>query len=109
MTADDTIVVGQFEDPPAGGEYRYGSCTPIEVYYYYGTEVSGWLYICLLDHVHMPEHNYNIIIFNADKLIHNGENDHNLSHYVVTALNYVIITIVIRDHYYKVLIIQLQI
>ena len=32
MIADDTTVVGQFEDPPAGGEYRYASCTPTEVY-----------------------------------------------------------------------------
>ena len=35
MIAGDTTVVGQFEDLPtvAGGEYRFGSCTPTEVYY----------------------------------------------------------------------------
>ena len=31
LVADDTTVVGQFEEPPAGGEYRYGSCTKREV------------------------------------------------------------------------------
>jgi hypothetical protein len=31
LVADDTTVVGQFEEPPAGGEYRYGSCTNVEV------------------------------------------------------------------------------
>ena len=31
LVADDTTVVGQFEEPPAGGDYRYGSCTKREV------------------------------------------------------------------------------
>jgi hypothetical protein len=31
LVADDTTVVGQFEEPPAGGEYRYGSCANTEV------------------------------------------------------------------------------
>ena len=26
LVADDTTVVGQFEEPPAGGDYRYGTC-----------------------------------------------------------------------------------
>ena len=32
LAADDMTVVGQFEEPPAGAEYRYGSCANIEVY-----------------------------------------------------------------------------
>ena len=31
LVADDITVVGQFEEPPAGGEYRYGSCANREV------------------------------------------------------------------------------
>jgi hypothetical protein len=31
LVADDTTVAGQFEEPPAGGEYRYGSCSNREV------------------------------------------------------------------------------
>ena len=31
LVADDMTVVGQFEEPPAGGEYRYGSCANREV------------------------------------------------------------------------------
>ena len=31
LVADDTTVVGQFEEPPPGGEYRYGSCANREV------------------------------------------------------------------------------
>ena len=31
LVADDMTVVGQFEEPPAGGEYRHGSCANREV------------------------------------------------------------------------------
>ena len=31
LVADNTTVVGQFEEPPAGGDYRYGSCANREV------------------------------------------------------------------------------
>ena len=31
LVADDTTVVGQFEEPPVGAEYRYGFCANIEV------------------------------------------------------------------------------
>ena len=31
LVADDATVVGQFEEPPAGGVYRYGSCANREV------------------------------------------------------------------------------
>ena len=31
LVADDTTVVGQFEEPPAGGEYQYASCANREV------------------------------------------------------------------------------
>ena len=32
LVADDTTVVGRFEEPPVGGEYRYGSCANTEVW-----------------------------------------------------------------------------
>ena len=32
LAVDDTTVVGQFEEPPAGGDYRYGSCANTEVF-----------------------------------------------------------------------------
>ena len=31
LVADDTTVVGRFEEPPLGAEYRYGSCPSTEV------------------------------------------------------------------------------
>ena len=31
LVADDTTVVGRFEEPPVGAEYRYGLCANIEV------------------------------------------------------------------------------
>ena len=31
LVADDTTVIGQFEEPPVGGEYRHGSRANIEV------------------------------------------------------------------------------
>ena len=31
LVTDDSTVVGQFEEPPVGGEYRYGSCANTEV------------------------------------------------------------------------------
>ena len=31
LVADDTTVVGQFEETPLGAEYRHGSCVNIEV------------------------------------------------------------------------------
>ena len=31
LVADDSTVVGRFEEPPPGSEYRYGSCANTEV------------------------------------------------------------------------------
>ena len=31
LVADDTTVVGQFEEPPVGAEYQYGFCANTEV------------------------------------------------------------------------------
>ena len=31
LVADDSTVVGQFPEPPAGGDYRYSFCTNREV------------------------------------------------------------------------------
>ena len=41
LVADDSTVVGQFEEPPVGGEYRYGFCTNREV----GLRKDIYLYI----------------------------------------------------------------
>ena len=32
LAVDDMTVVGQFEEPPAGGDYQYGSCANREVF-----------------------------------------------------------------------------
>ena len=31
LVADDSTVVGQFEEPPVGGEYQHGPCANVEV------------------------------------------------------------------------------
>ena len=31
LVADDSTVVGRFEEPPMGGEYHYGPCANVEV------------------------------------------------------------------------------
>ena len=41
LAVDDTTVVGQFEEPPVGGDYRYGSCTNREVFMYIRSNIRS--------------------------------------------------------------------
>ena len=68
LVADDSTVVGQFEAPPVGGVYRYGSCA--------NTEVEKNIIIKILFTLRLPYSCY-VLIYRLSEYLFFSVGNHN--------------------------------